>query len=207
MRIIPSLLIATASIVAISGCAASPAAPSTPTDSPAASPSATPAASPTPEPTPDAVADAADPSTWLIDAEGIGPVRLGMTLDEAIAAMPGYAVSTCSNPVVRFLEPEGAAGAQLAIAAGNDGSVALVTLSDSDGPATAEDIRLGSTVADVKAAYPSLELSQKHTDRYTLQDSPGFITFSTDAVEAGDEAPIFTISVVTGGLPPWELCG
>lgn len=207
MRIIPSLLIATASIVAISGCAASPAARSTPTDAPAASPSATPAASPTPEPTPDAVADPADPSTWLIDAEGIGPVRLGMTLDEAIAAMPGYAVSTCPNPVVRFLEPEGAAGAQLAIAAGNDGSVALVTLSDSDGPATADDIRLGSTVADVKAAYPSLELSQKHTDRYTLQVSPGFITFATDAVEAGDEAPIFTISVVTGGLPPWELCG
>ncbi|TYL53169.1 hypothetical protein [Agromyces mariniharenae] len=205
MRVVSSLLIAAVSLVAITGCAASQAAPSTPTESTAASPTAT--STPAPEPASDPVADPADPSTWLVDAEGVGPVRLGMTLDEAVAAMPGYAVSTCPNPAVRFLDAVDAAGASLAIAAGNDGGIVLVSVWDTDGPATAEAIRIGSTVANAKTAYPGLVPSQKYTDRYTLEDTPGYITFATQDVNAGDGAPIHTISVVTGGLPPSELCG
>jgi hypothetical protein len=203
VRVIPSLLIATASLVAITACAVSPATPSTPTQPTAATPPPTASAEPALEP----VADPADPSTWLIDAEGIGPVQLGMTLDEAVAAMPGYDVGTCPNPNVRYLASGDAAGTLVGLASDDNGNVALVSVTDSDGPATADGIHIGSTVADVKAAYADLELSQKYVDRYTLEDTPGFITFSTENPDAADEAPIFSISVVTGGMPPWELCG
>ena len=121
--------------------------------------------------------------------------------------MPDYTVATCPNPAVRFLRADDSSAPSLAIAAGADGNVALITLSEGTGPATAEGIRLGSTVAEAKATYPGLVPSQGFDDRYTLEGAPGFITFSTGQLNVGDGAPIFSISVVAGGLPPKELCG
>ncbi|MGW4928653.1 hypothetical protein ACWEOH_05810 [Agromyces sp. NPDC004153] len=218
MRIIPGLAIVAVALAAFTGCAAAGGGP-TPSPSPnaAAKPTktATPTPSPTPAPTatpapasaPDQGADPANPSGWLIDATGIGPIELGVPLDQAAASLPGYTVGTCPNPAVRFLRSDDASAPSLAIAAGADGAVALITLSEGTGPATAEGIRLGSTVAEAKATYPGLVPSQGFDDRYTIEGAPGFITFSTGQLNVGDGAPIFSISVVTGGLPPKELCG
>lgn len=220
MRIIPGLAIVAVALVAITGCGAPGGGPSpspspspnaagrpTKTATPTPSPTPAPTAAPAPAPAPDQGADPANPSGWLIDATGIGPLELGVPLDQAAASLPGYTVGTCPNPAVRFLRADDASGPSLAIAAGADGNVALITLSEGTGPATAEGIGLGSTVGEAKATYPGLVASQGFDDRYTLEGAPGFITFSTGQLNVGDGAPIFSISVVTGGLPPKELCG
>ena len=91
---------------------------------------------PTPSPTPTPVAaDPADPSTWLIDAEGIGPLRRALPIDEAVALMPGYIVGTCPNPAVRFLRTDDITDPSIALAAADDGRVVRVLLVDSTGPA------------------------------------------------------------------------
>ena len=217
MRKIPGLAVAALAALAFAGCAPADAPTPTPTLGNAAKPTKTPTPSATPAPTPTESAspapvtgpDPADPSTWLIDAGGIGPLRLGMPLDAAVAAMPGYVVGTCPNPAVRFLRSDSPdlSDVSLALASGNDGNLALISLNDTPEPATAEGIRNGSTIAEAKATYPGLVPSQAYVDYYTLDGSPGSITFQTAAVNAGDAVPVVTISVVAGGLPPRELCG
>ncbi|MFE6256283.1 hypothetical protein [Agromyces sp. NPDC057865] len=221
MRKIPGIAVAALAVLAFTGCVAADAPTPTPTAGNAAKPTKTPSPSgtaiPTPTPTPTEPAspppgggaDPADPSTWLIDAGGIGPLRLGMPLDAAVAAMPGYVVGTCPNPAVRFLRSDSPdlSDVSFALASGDDGNLALISLHDTPKPATADGIRNGSTIAQAKATYPGLLPSQAYVDYYTLDGSPGSITFQTAAVNAGDGVPIVTISVVAGGLPPRELCG
>lgn len=209
MRSLPALAIAALAVAVLAGCSGAPADAGEPSTAPvAADASTTPTTTPTPTPTPAAVAaDPADPSTWLIDAEGIGPLRLGMPLDEAVALLPGYTVGTCPNPSVRFFRTDDITEPSLAIAAADHGGLGLISLVDSTGPATAEGIRIGSTASDVTSAYPGLEFTQRYTDRYTLEGARGWITFGTADVDAGATAPIVTISVVEGAVPPAELCG
>lgn len=202
MRILP-LAIAAAILLVSSGCVATSHAETGPESTPSAT---TPPVSETPTAT-SPVNDPADPMTWVINAEGIGPLRLGTPLDAAVAMLPGYAVSSCPNPAVRMMHNNSPTEPTLQLAADDDGLLSLITLYNSTGPQTNEGVRIGSTVAEAKAVYPELEFSQHFTDRYTLRGEPGWLTLEPATIDAGDTAAIVTVSVVTGGLPPSELCG
>lgn len=206
MRTFPTASVAAIALLVLTACTAPHAGPASPIAT--ASTSATPSPAPTPPSTSESLAvDPADPSTWRIGDEGIGPLHLGIPLDAAVALLPDYIADGCPNPNVRFLRADESTDPLLAIAAGPDGNVALITLYNAVGPSTPEGIRIGSAVTEVKAAYPAVVPSRYYTDRYTLEGSPGFITFATADVDDGDQAPIVTISVVAGGIPPSELCG
>ncbi|SIO09409.1 hypothetical protein [Agromyces cerinus] len=203
MRSLSMLALAAIAVTVLAGCTGSPAdagEPSTPVVT------AEPSPAPTPTPAP-VEADPADPSTWLIDADGIGPFELGMPLDAAVALVPDYTVETCPNPAVRFLGSETASSPTIILVAADDGGLAEVTLSGSTQPATAGGIRVGSTVTEATSAYPGLELTQRYADRYTLEGTPGWISFTTEGLDVGPTAPITTISVVEGAVPPSEYCG
>lgn len=209
MRTLSAMAVAALAIAVLAGCTGAPADAGEPHETPVVDDaSATPTPSSTPSPTPaPVVPDPADAATWLIDAEGIGPLRLGMPIDEAVALMAGYTVETCANPSVRFLRTDDITEPSLAFAAADDGRLSLVMLLDSTGPATAEGIRIGSTVTDVTDAYSGLEFTRHYSDRYTLEGTPGWITFATADVDDGATAPIAAISVIRGAVPPGELCG
>lgn len=205
MRLLPTVAIAAVAVAVLAGCTGAPADASEPSEAPV---TAAASETPTPSPTPTPVdADPANAATWLIDADGVGPFKLGMPLDEAVALMPGYTVETCPNPVVRFLRADSATDPSITLASAADGRLVHVTLHDSTQPATADGIRIGSTVTEAMSAYPGLEFSQRYNDRYTLEGTPGWITFETESVDVGATAPIDTISVVEGAPPQRELCG
>lgn len=163
-----------------------------------------------PSPTP---SDGADPTGWAIDANGIGPLQLGMTLSEATAAVASVAspVSSgdvCPNTAIHFFGPAGAttADAPLVLAFAVDGG--LVGIADSArGPSTSAGVGVGSSLADVEHAYPGATSSMRaQVDPLrTVSGDPGWISFETTA--DSPTAPVTLVHVVAGGPPPAEYCG
>lgn len=165
----------------------------------------------TPSPSPTAAAeDPLDPSTWLISAQGIGPARLGQPVAGIVSQLTEYqvpadAASTCFNTAITFLAPPGGSvsTAPLLLAANPDGTLYAVALS-ATGPKTAEGIGFGSSLASVTATYPGAAESVRAgaVNQYTVQGTPGWITFQDDGASG-----VGLVSVVTGNVPPYEYCG
>lgn len=175
-----------------------PVPTSTPTSSPAASPSSTPRPTPseTPTPTP------ADPSaSWVFASGSFGPISLGGNGAETAAAL-GWKPASPSNCVELYSNLEAGIDAgdtrwRIAYGALADdrgiqwidlramGSVENISPS---APRTAENIGIGSTEAEIMAAYPSAGIV---TDtgayrEYTVDGGDGtylhFITGTTSEV-------------------------
>lgn len=182
MKRTPILGLAVAVTLLLAGCAGgTPAADDTPTPTKTSKPTAssTPSATPTPTPTPEPVAnDPADPSTWIIRGDGVGPVSVGAPRDSAGAVLPGWelaAEQTCDNHF--YSGPE---AMRLTLAGDPIGLVVLsaelpsaVTVS----PRTATGIGFGSTSAQVEAAYPGITLTNDgiRTPTYAVPDAGRYI--------------------------------
>lgn len=131
--------------------------------SPSVTATPTPFATPTPTPAPVPEADAADPTTWTITFTSIGPATLGsdraatrtlfpsLTDDTNPLCIGDYTSLTMAGVNLLLLggqtAPDSVAGLQ---ASGDDFSVS---------PTTDAGIGLGSSLEQLQAAYPGIEIS------------------------------------------------
>jgi len=166
---------------------------------PIAAPSPTPTVTPTPTPTPTPtstptpavpVQDPADPSTWVIGFDGAGPLRLGPPLATQTAELPDFVDKTdplCTGSYAWLTSPN---GSRVGLVAGSDGSdrtAAIILGSDGypdlpTSPTTAAGIGVGSTLEQLQAAYPDIQLTGSYAETvyyYGITDGAGgWIVFS-----------------------------
>lgn len=196
----------------LAGCVATGDAAPTSTPTASSAPSASPTPSVTPTPTA-AELDPADPSTWVIDADGIGPLRLGDARDDALAAAPQFVPVSgpaCADPDVEFLGEPGATRQDARITLEFEGDeLVAIRLAGVDGPETTTGIGRGSTVAELKGAYALVRTTEVAAGypQYTVEGDPGWITFQPSTDETG--APTMELDqvwVVRDGLPRSEYC-
>lgn len=180
-----------------------------------ATPSVTPTETPTPTPSPTPTEaqpspiDLSSPQTWIIGDATVGPLRLGQPRNDAAAAMTAFTsepnqcnvdiyLSTSSHmSVVLSPDPSGTSVDSIRIDAGND------PLPPS--PRTAEGIGLGSTVAEILAAYPDIQRPDPNRyPTYSLVQPDGtWIDFGVTK----DTQTVNIIAVMHGDYPPPEYCG
>ncbi|HYH79224.1 MAG TPA: hypothetical protein VEX86_05485 [Longimicrobium sp.] len=150
----------------------------TDTASASAAPSTAPAATP--------AASAVDSAQWVLRADGAGPLRVGMTVDEANQAVAGGLDRTAGLEACDYVRPKnGPAGLGVMM---ENGRIARVDV-DSAGVATAAGVRPGDTEARVREAYPNARVQpHKYDDRgryfvvlpATPADTLHRIVFETD---------------------------
>lgn len=129
--------------------AAAPAAPSAPVAAPS---SATPAAP----------ADSVDPARWVLRADGVGPVRVGMTVAEANQAVSGGLDRTTGLEQCDYVRPkQGPAGVSLMV---ENGRIARVDVRDSARVSTVAGVLPGESEARVREAYPGVRVQPHKYD-------------------------------------------
>ena len=159
------ITVALATVLAAAGCAGGDPAPTV--TAPAPTPSSSPTETPEPEPAPDPAAYSVDdPGTWVIDYAGIGPFVVGSTLEGIEADLP-HPPETCRAGVDTYDFD----GLGLTAVSGIDEAdpaapvvvvrlLAIGTVDQAAQPRTEAGIGLGSTVAELQAAYQELETVQ-----------------------------------------------
>jgi len=137
-------------------------------------------------PAPD-VAEAPPPApgaaSWTITLEGAGPVRVGMPLAEAAAALGATPDTAAAAGRCDYLRPAGGPpGVKVMV---NEGSVARVEV-DSGAVRTAEGAGIGDTEARVRALYAGRVTEMPH--KYT---SGRYLVVAPQASAAGDDRLVF----------------
>ena len=197
----------------LAGCAPAASGSSTPSPAPAATPSPSPIPVVTPSPSP-------SPDVAEIDFDRFTTIYLGMTFAEASAASgiaiqgeamcPWFANIVVDDPVglyVGTVSPIEAAGSEIWF-------FRMLWLDDpalapADLPSTVEGITIGSTEAEVVAAYPSAVLTTvddiaRGTRTFYLVPGPNDLTLIFD-VQSGLVSEITWGKRLTYG-PPGEVC-
>lgn len=194
----------------LAGCTTSAGQDPSPSSSPSGSGS--PAATRTPEVTPSGSADPDDPSTWLVMDDGMGPITLGTPFAEALALMPEGTTNDTENCAWSgwWSAPDG--DYQVFIARDGDGAedgpVFLVETaawsnpSKDLGPRTVDGVGIGSTVDEVRAAYPDVVEVPDPTDSSIVHLQVGRIFFTH-----GGDRVVTAVTVTTADAPPYEICG
>jgi hypothetical protein len=130
---------------------------------------ATPEASATPSPVESASPDInlEDPSSWLIDFGGIGPVRYGGQIADVRQSMGAFVEDTLPDycPAARFRE-----GSLVLVALLADDFSTITSISTGrwdysssvSSPRTAEGIGVGSTFEELLTAYPAITKSGEY---------------------------------------------
>lgn len=219
----PVALVATlVLLLTATACAATPPAGSAPESSDSASASPAPTATPTPTSIPTPTQDPSDPSTWLITTAGIGFAQLGDLDDEAISASlsPAFEVSTRCEGLTAYDPADPASALQVFTAVSGSetpehpgffravgiSAPDVAELGPVDGtPHTAAGIGLGSSLAELQAAYPSLETWEDPRGKtpgvtdFVVTDAAGNLVFAVK----GDR--VITITA-TFDLPPVGFC-
>lgn len=125
--------------------------------------------------------------TWTVSETGIGPLRAGMTLAEANAALGGILRIPSRLAECDFVRPR-SVPRHLALMVEND-SISRVDVLDSSTIATTSGARIGDTEARIRGLYPGRITARPHkyTDgRYLVvtpanpADSAFRIVFETD---------------------------
>jgi len=211
--------------VALSGCASTTTPVSTPMPSRAASesmPSTTPTTS-VPGPAGQSPTDlsSTDPADWVISFRGAGPFDLGGSLAaEVAAAAPAYEMvpaGSCPNPTTSILRSEANPTIWLQSTAEGSDEVALIAVGGdvlddartSGSPRTEEGIGVGSSLDEVRAAYPAGSLEE------TAESEPSRFLVDGTAASGGARYLVFgfygdivqTIFVQTNSEVVSEFCG
>ena len=93
----------------------------------------------------------AEAEPWTIRVDGVGPIRFGMALADARAALRDSLIVTPPGGECGFTVPRGApAGVRLMV---EQGKIVRVDV-DSSGVRTAAGVEVGMNEADVRARYP-----------------------------------------------------
>lgn len=202
-------LAAGALALALTGCVPAPSTPGFVEGTPGPSASASPAPNADPE---GAVADPAQPSTWTIGFDAVGPIVLGTPSTEQHAVLaafePEVAGDGCGLDFVST--PSGLRVGTGESAADGVTSVVLnaeVPAQVGAGPHTANGIGIGSTIDDLVKAYPDARKTSDMGEAlitYAVTDASGhsivFGAWRTDPA-------IATIQVGTGDRITAEGCG
>ena len=120
-----------------------------------------------------AAADSGAPAgAWQLSETGIGPVRVGMTVAEAAATLPGSGAPLPETQECAYVGLSGLpAGVSLMTEAGR---VVRVDVDDSSSVTTARGARVGWTEAQVLALYPGARVEpHKYEDGHYLVALPG----------------------------------
>lgn len=106
----------------------------------------------------------ADPARWVLRADGVGPVRVGMTVAEANAALGGGLDRTGGLESCDYVRPKaGPAGVSLMV---QDGRIVRVDVRDSARVTTVTGVLPGESEARVREAYPDVRVQpHKYDDR------------------------------------------
>ncbi|MFF2271974.1 hypothetical protein ACFVTX_06860 [Agromyces sp. NPDC058136] len=206
-RALLSGALAAAGLVVLVGCTSAGAAPNPSAEAtPAPSPSAE---APAPDPTPTAL-DPADVTTWVITAQGIGPIVRGADAAETVAGFTAFEANEWC-PGVIGLSQEGTG--QIVVTVLDDGTVGAVWANGRDvgdgtvppSPSTEEGIVFGSTMEELAAAYPGLVPSnQAGAESYGYaagDETAGYLNFLVE----GDK--VISIGVQDRAGVPKEFCG
>lgn len=186
-QLLAAVVIVSFGALPLSGCAAEAVVDTPPTQrsTPSSTPSATPSEKPT-SMTPAPVEsekpvtseiDLANPGTWLISADGIGPVLYGGAIADVRPSMTAFTeIPSDWCGVARFRSEEN--GLAVLAMLSEDGSTIEGTFVNRWGqspaalaaaPRTAEGIGLGSSLSDLLSAYPTISLEhERATEPPTL---------------------------------------
>ena len=166
---------------------------------------------PTPAPSASESAEGSDdddPSTWVVSEAGMGPLKLGMPFADAVVAVPGFE-EACGDAFHR----EFGDSSQSVWLADSGGSLGVVESAVVDGPLTSDGIGVGSTTADVLAAYPDATVDVRNL-AYLRVGTMFFgyrsdVSYDSDGAQyVADDLPEDIVSVgVTSADVPWEYCG
>lgn len=167
------------------------ATPPTPTASATATPTPTPTSTPDPVATPPG---STSPADWVLSPDGLGPVTLGMLLEQAAAEVGGMELA-CTGAYYGFDNSLWIASRQTGVV----NSVAWQARAVGTlGPRTAEGIGIGSTIDEVRAAYPDgVDVSRQ---RPNIQVGTLFFQLDTDS------GLVDGVGVTNTDIP-WEYCG
>lgn len=198
---------------AVTGCAPEPA--SAPPSSPEPSAAETPSPSPSPTGAPEA--DPADPTTWIITENGVGPVEIGGDLGATLAGLPDTWTNDAENCAwtawwqaedssyglyaVRGTESDTAPISEISVYTSLEVPTAVPS------PVTAEGLGLGATKAEVLAAYPDAGegVAEVGGGSWVMLAGDGdahvFFEFRGGADAASD------VVVTTRDQPSYEVCG
>lgn len=192
------------SLALLAGCAPTPPT-SNPTRALETSPTPSVATSDSAEPI-----DSADPASWLISADGIGPISIGQTVDDTVLALAAFASLPvpCENDAYLMYQLTPDLGLTIAIGDGTTVRAVGIT-TDFDGaatvasPRTTEGVGLGSTIADVQSVYPDAVPVEGSAEYIHVEDGDTWISFSP---EFGDVTVALSIDVAQGWSIPSEFC-
>jgi len=200
--------------ILLAGCttASGTAAPIPQPTSTASSSALAPTLTATPTPTPSPVEDPADPSTWIVTEEGIGPIKLNAPFSDAVAQLP-TGVERVPEICRHSVWWKDANGDQLVVARDSStddaGPLELVFWADwlepyaVDGPRTAAGIGVGSTLDEVWAAYPDATETtlQSASDIHYIVVNTMFFYYREPA------SMISSVWVTNAEQPLYEICG
>ncbi|KQX07213.1 MULTISPECIES: hypothetical protein [unclassified Leifsonia] len=172
------------------------------TSTPASSPTESATAAPTVTPL-----DSADVSSWVISAQGIGPIVRGADFATTAGSLPGFDPGELCRDIVIY-SPGGIT--QIVIELSDQGTRIsnLWVLSGADrtvpSPETEAGIRVGSTMEELSAAYPDLTTDvQRGHDTWVYSDRSdpeGVVDFVVN------DDTVFSIGATDGSGTPKEWC-
>lgn len=187
-----ALALAVAMAAGLAGCAGAVADADTASTTPAQLPAPTVSRSVTPTPSPTPTVDAADPATWLVTFDGIGPMKAGVALDDVpgeLAAFRqiGAPEEQCAAYTYRLADTLKASAwggvgdhtHAVHVGVGWTGSDDAPGAADiAQSPRTERGIGIGSTIAELQAAYPELAVTTAGAaPTYGIGDGSRWILF------------------------------
>ncbi|WP_243225008.1 hypothetical protein [Microbacterium sp. CIAB417] len=212
MRVFRTAAALLAVTLLLAGCSTAAEGPETepPTTGPTPTATAEETASPTPAP------DPADPATWTISAEGIGPVHIGGDFDGTLADLPTSWTSdgaACSWAAF-WNAPDASFSMHFVRGSENQSDpiseVSASTMADAVsgpvGPVTAEGLGVGAARDEILAGYPDAEEGTGAVDGEWIRipsdgEAQIFFQFLTGADLA------WAVTVTTRDEPSYEVCG
>jgi len=193
----------------LSGCATAAPGPESTASDPAPMPTSE---QPSPSPTSEAGVDPADPSSWIVSGDGIGPVQLGEDFDATLAELPDSWMNddNCSWMAWWNSEDQSYLVNFLREAESDDASIVLASASAADpveagvGPRTEDGLGIGSTRDEVLAQHPDASEGEAPIgDGTWLSVSSGESTVFFEFY-GGDQ--VNAVTVTTLDQPPYESC-
>lgn len=123
--------------------------------------------------------DPSDPSTWIIRFDGVGPVSLGVPMNDQRQVLPDFTDITDPSCTEYYLDLEAPSGFSVLMLGGAQQPKTTVGVTFGNGggtgpetqettPRTAEGIGIDSTLDDLLATYPGIE----KTGMYQFEEYP-----------------------------------